>query len=607
MDNLGRPDTESNGLKSPNREASDICYEKLFLYPGSSEIRLVILFPRFKGGGIKYDLVKSDMETAGYEALSYAWGSTKLTETIYVNEQQFLVTQNLKTALCYLQQDKPRSLWIDALCINQASIVERSQQVPKMCQIFGRARQVLAWLGSEEPGSAVTMDLISHMANEWVRAGQFNEQVYIPEQMRSEDILDAAEDLFQRPWWLRVWVIQEVALSKIDPLVGCGHKWLPWSALRYATKTAYGRVHRWPVHAFLHLDNIRSYFHKGSGVPMVDLLRISARYEATDGRDSIYGLLAIALEHERQAISPDYSKNLDSILLEVTRNHIMATRKLDIVELAAWEQWFRPFGLPTWSQILPPNHMHLGVMPIHRLGSIYSASANLEAEVSFLNIKQLVAKGIYFDVIDKVLKPIPIYFAYEAEAFDEIEVTSDAALSKHIKESDPRQLLDRSQPLWKTLVCGRLYEEGWESNLNAGFYSSIAAPKKMGELYEMARGRKRSSAFIGPEHDHANCHDQRHCECRFKFTKPFSVSMHAATKGRTFFTTESGFIRLGPCGTRVGDVVTVLFGGGAPFVLRPVDAGFEVAGNCYIDSIMEGELVRLYQRGLLEARDFTLC
>jgi hypothetical protein len=37
--------------------------------------------------------------------------------------------------------------------------------------------------------------------------------------------------LFNRPYWSRVWVIQEIALSEYDPLVGCGDKWIPWSKM----------------------------------------------------------------------------------------------------------------------------------------------------------------------------------------------------------------------------------------------------------------------------------------------------------------------------------------------------------------------------------------
>jgi hypothetical protein len=39
-------------------------------------------------------------------------------------------------------------LWIDALCIDQENVIERNHQVQQMGEIFSRASNVLAWLGS---------------------------------------------------------------------------------------------------------------------------------------------------------------------------------------------------------------------------------------------------------------------------------------------------------------------------------------------------------------------------------------------------------------------------------------------------------------------------
>jgi hypothetical protein len=41
-------------------------------------------------------------------------------------------------------------LWIDALCIDQESIVERQHQVRQMGLIFSAAKAVASWLGMDE-------------------------------------------------------------------------------------------------------------------------------------------------------------------------------------------------------------------------------------------------------------------------------------------------------------------------------------------------------------------------------------------------------------------------------------------------------------------------
>lgn len=69
----------------------------------------------------------------------------------------------------------------------------------------------------------------------------------------------------------------------------------------------------------------------------------------------------------------------------------------------------------------------------------------------------------------------------------------------------------------------------------------------------------------------------------------------------TFFVTESGYIGIGPPGTRIGDDIWVLFGGSVPFVLRPRSE--EVTGNCYnfvgdsyVQGVMYGEAVEDCER-----------
>jgi hypothetical protein len=65
-----------------------------------------------------------------YEALSYTWGSTELTDNVKINGNNLAVTQNLYFALKYLRfKDEDRILWIDSLCINQKNDGEKGHQV----------------------------------------------------------------------------------------------------------------------------------------------------------------------------------------------------------------------------------------------------------------------------------------------------------------------------------------------------------------------------------------------------------------------------------------------------------------------------------------------
>jgi hypothetical protein len=80
-----------------------------------------------------------------YNALSYTWGDpSDPAFQIALNERAFMVRKNLWEALNQLQSESQElTIWIDAICINQNDLAERSEQVCKMKSIFEQAKQVM--------------------------------------------------------------------------------------------------------------------------------------------------------------------------------------------------------------------------------------------------------------------------------------------------------------------------------------------------------------------------------------------------------------------------------------------------------------------------------
>ncbi|RYO91805.1 hypothetical protein DL764_008230 [Monosporascus ibericus] len=113
-----------------------------------------------------------------YEALSYTWGSSQSPDTVEVKRsdkhwQELCVNRNLAEAMRYLRyEDRPRVMWIDAICINQADVKERSVQVTRMGQIFSLANKVVAWLGpgfSNSKLAVATLDYLVSRVEERMR------------------------------------------------------------------------------------------------------------------------------------------------------------------------------------------------------------------------------------------------------------------------------------------------------------------------------------------------------------------------------------------------------------------------------------------------------
>ncbi|KIM99916.1 hypothetical protein OIDMADRAFT_166048 [Oidiodendron maius Zn] len=141
-------------------------------------------------------------ERPKYEALSYTWGSETARQTISINGQQFDVGRNLFDALQHLRDPlEERSLWVDAICINQSNVPEKSHQISIMPFIYIRARTVLVWLGVPENSAA-------NQRNWEMTFGKVSDVVASDQ----NDIL--LHTLCENPYWRRVWIVQEVGLAK---------------------------------------------------------------------------------------------------------------------------------------------------------------------------------------------------------------------------------------------------------------------------------------------------------------------------------------------------------------------------------------------------------
>ncbi|PYH87748.1 hypothetical protein BO71DRAFT_278381, partial [Aspergillus ellipticus CBS 707.79] len=113
------------------------------------EIRLLALEP-----GRDEDIIRCQLkhvflsDNPKYEALSYVWGDPNEQDYIYCNGKQVRIGKELFNALKSLRQPNcERTLWADALCINQNNYVEKGKQVEIMGDIYASSQHVLIWLG----------------------------------------------------------------------------------------------------------------------------------------------------------------------------------------------------------------------------------------------------------------------------------------------------------------------------------------------------------------------------------------------------------------------------------------------------------------------------
>jgi len=101
-----------------------------------------------------------------FEALSYVWGDPHTAKVIILDGHEFPVTANLHLALTHLQlHDKERVIWIDALCIDQGDVEERTSLVAQMVDVFSAASTTTAFLGAEWVGFETMVEYVEMIGN----------------------------------------------------------------------------------------------------------------------------------------------------------------------------------------------------------------------------------------------------------------------------------------------------------------------------------------------------------------------------------------------------------------------------------------------------------
>lgn len=248
-----------------------------------------------------------------YTALSYCWGEPRFDRSIQCNSVPFPLTDNLYCALQRLRSPrKVLRLWVDALCINQHNTAERSMQVANICTIFSKAKSVVAWVGEN---STYTDLALRHLGAaqiseqpETEKVRELNKNDFDKETFAPEHEIEAEQfglmALFQRPWFRRVWVKQEVFAAE-TLFLQCGSRRIAWDDLPDVMLPTFLRKNV-AINAQLAFGERENPFLDDDVVEEedddfltyeTDIINISRRAsgsQCSDPRDCVYGLLGMS-------------------------------------------------------------------------------------------------------------------------------------------------------------------------------------------------------------------------------------------------------------------------------------------------------------------------
>ncbi|PZC88487.1 Arp, Ankyrin repeat protein, partial [Pyrenophora tritici-repentis] len=272
-----------------------------------------------------YQAYLDGADTVPYDALSYTWGGTDKTSTVKVNGKTLNVTENLHSALQHLRSEGiDRVLWVDAICIDQDNERERGHQVEQMCKIYSQAEEVIVWLGQATEETKILMESLRrleeyssmHGHRHWDLAQWTTFWLLVPQDpgFESRRGLDL---LLRRPWFRRVWILQEIANAK-KASIWCGTKSVRARTFALAPSLIGIKPER---HCQAVLDimpgRLREESWWSENRDLYNLLLKFSESKASDPRDNVYALLGISSDaYDNNNLRPDYTKGLQEVICD---------------------------------------------------------------------------------------------------------------------------------------------------------------------------------------------------------------------------------------------------------------------------------------------------
>jgi hypothetical protein len=640
-----------------------------------NEIRLLSILPADEGHGVSCSLEHvSLINPPEYVALSYCWGDAAVRKEIRINEESVQVTSNLESALRHLRSKGYKRLWIDAVCINQKDGFEKSHQLLWMGSIYRRAKEVVAWAGDETSDFSKALEFIDspwdilQERNEVPPAeptGFFYDSEYVdypwafpslraasenakrkekelstpkpvPETFETPPIekLRAFRAFLDRPYWRRVWIIQELALARYSS-IHCGSHTIDWLRLKKVLEKCSTATKSSLMHSqitspeFVNAQNL-AQFHtdisNGRPLKFLEAIQRSLGSLSTEPRDKVFALLSLVYDGGHFIPVPNYRQSLESVCVSITVSGISSLSTLDFVAMLGCGVGSNA-GLPTWvpnwldldstlsykalEYLLRSKARGMNVKPSD--GFLNSAGGNLPPVFS-INSATLLAKGFIFDNI-RMLSPT--LKEVSNNRLTKIDPSESASVGWGNPYGTEYELLDAIARTWtmyakrdirhrRDVVLNLVFDFWTRDPKFAGFTDHLKAwllgmkPFAVGDftIQELA-----NRLLPPPPVELANTtlpedtvEDSRQSRQQLAqqnadyLYELLQAVEEALSDGMRFMTTSDGYVGWAHARARIDDKICILQGCSVPAILRSrAEGGYFLVGNGYVEDIMKGE------------------
>jgi hypothetical protein len=455
------------------------------------------------------------------------------------------------------------------------------------------------------------------------------------------DEITALHKFFERPWFRRIWIVQEVALSR-DILIQCGPRTIDWWVFELGYQIANklkraSRMGSTTQRNIVYMGQLRAEVLSGEeqgSLQLLPLLVRFRRYFATDARDKVFALLGFTQTVLNDlGLRPHYDETLEEVYIDVARGFLLHLPRLEILWVPREDtESVKRRGLPTWV----PDWSDTGPKPYPLAGTeqfqagvdigaalrIFKATSDSKPSVAFDGPRRLQLQGFIFDDIAEVaaaclLDEDNITFPLGSDSTDKspghqiaqwnkffLDIQSYIAMLEEWKAFARINDTEARYPATNEDNFTVFARTAW-TDMDKRHYLDdckewLDTVHHLGDLFE-------DVAPINTDIDDADELAEFFLKTMFPIMSKFDPAKMSKLQGsrdlkcchvlsRRLARTKSGYLCLVPKEARVGDHVTLLQGGCTPSVLRKcaasvtdVGLGFELVGETYVHGIMYGE------------------
>jgi hypothetical protein len=384
-----------------------------------------------------------------------------------------------------------------------------------------------------------------------------------------------------------MWVFQEFALGKSDPVLGIGTHWIPWTVFIRAWELLYKRfTGKTDFHTSttLLLSLLRTTFHEttknATDALFWQFVIRTRQCRATDPRDQVFALRTLLPQEDQSNIIPDYEETKEHVYTNFMSYMFQKGHGTKVMSYYRFtpDNWN---GMPSWvpdfsdQPLITTDHTDPRDL-VPRGAHRFVENGEILEDGQTLRIR-----GLLVGEIDSIF-----ITPSKHNRMDCLPAIQDFARVTATKAENSQSVLARfrnKEPLWRTLVA---------DNGSRG----EPAPESYGAVFEnlLAHGSK---SFHGDDSEETPV-----TPLTFSFQDHF-----LKREPYPIFSTRSGFLGLGMPNIQKGDHVVLIFGCSTPWALRLDNGFYRLVGQLYVAGITGVNVVdEVYAAAELEATTFDI-